>query len=465
MSSEKKTDGRKKIKKFLLLIPAAFLCIFFIFAGEFYSIKKRTENPQTPQKLSTEEQEELVQLLDRYYPQRNALLKKADYTLPSFTDEVAAQSAVLADFKTGTILYSKNPDLLIPPASMTKLVEMYVILEETEKGNISLDSIVPLPPECWAVNMPRDASLMFLAEGQKVTLKELLLGLAVASGNDASIAAADFVAGNMDEFVYRMNSVIRKLGLKETHFVESSGYSEENITTAQEFTSFARVYLQKFPFSIKDFHSQKMIAYPQEKNLPDYQKDSSKSQPVVQYNTNKLLNELEGCDGLKTGFITESGYNLALTAERNGRRLISVTMGGPGKGSAEGNFYRIKDGKALMEYGFSNFYNYVQQEDHVYTVPVPASPVQEVNLIPAFKEEFVFPVSARENLTIEKNIPYLIEGSVIKGEAYGSIIYKSGGKLLKEVPLVSDRNAEEKGIFRKAAAFILARKSGKTSRQ
>ena len=129
-----------------------------------------------------------------------------------------------------------------------------------------------------------------------VTLRELLLGLAIASGNDASIAVAKYVCGNMDSFVERMNQTVKKMGLVKTEFVESSGYSEKNITTAKEFAAFCRKYIERFPFAITEFHSQKVLRYPLAKNLPrESAQKNGDSQAVIQYNTNKLLGSLDGC--------------------------------------------------------------------------------------------------------------------------------------------------------------------------
>jgi D-alanyl-D-alanine carboxypeptidase (penicillin-binding protein 5/6) len=141
-----------------------------------------------------------------------------------------AKSAILVDTATGNILFEKNADAIIPPASMTKIALMYVVFQEIAAGNISLTDIVELPPESWWINAPPGSSLMFLEEGQIVTLEELLIGLSVASGNDAAIAVAYHVAGSVPEFCARMTQEMRKLGLQVTTFVEPSGYSEKNIT-------------------------------------------------------------------------------------------------------------------------------------------------------------------------------------------------------------------------------------------
>ena len=450
----------KKRQILRLSLPAIPAVLLLTFASLFYSARYRALNPKTPSPLSTKEEEDVNKIISETFFNKNSILFTPEYMNPKDAAGslfINAASAILADASTGTILFEKNADEIIPPASMTKLVEMYVVLEHTANGDVSLSDEVPLPKESWAVNLPKDASIMFLAQGQHVTLDELLLGLAVASGNDASIAIASYVSGSMNDFVYEMNSLIRKLGLTKTYFVESSGYSEENLTTAREFASFSKIYLEKFPFTIKNYHSKKLIEYPLEKNLPDAQKGRGDIQKITQYNTNKLLGVLPGCDGLKTGFITESGYNIALTAERNGMRLISVTMRGPGNGSKEGNLYRTQDGTALMEYGFYNFFDYKVSESQKkpLTVPLLGSKEKEIFLIPAVEDVLTFPSAAEKNITVEYEVPGVLYGKVCAGSQYGNLIFKSGETVLKTVPLIASKTSPEAGFLQRIIDFTV----------
>ena len=404
-------------------------------------------HPADPAPLSAQERQELEAALNKSYPERVDLVHPLPYKTTAPSLQIYAGSAVLIDAATGDVLFEKNADQKIPPASLTKLVEMYVVFEAVEAGEVALDDLVPLPPESWAVNLPADASIMFLEQGQRVTLRELLLGLAVASGNDASVAVAHYVAGSMDAFVERMNRAVASLGLSNTFFVESSGYSEQNCTTAREFAAFCREYVIRFPFALKEFHSQRTLEYPKSKNLPRGV-SREESPPVVQRNTNKLLGALEGCDGLKTGFIYESGYNIAVTAERDGARYISVTMRGPGTGSGEGNIYRVKDGTALMEFAFSTFYPYKASEVHEFTVAALCASKTSVKLVPALDEAFSVPFIAGGSpkeaagmVSVEVLLPDCVTGPFNAAQAAGEIRFSLNGTLLSTVPLVTDRSA------------------------
>lgn len=262
---------------------------------------------------------------------------------------ISARSAVVMDAASGALLFEKNPDQSIPPASLTKLVAMYTVMQAVERGEINLsDRIIP-PKESWAVNIPPGSSLMFLGKNQQVTVEELMLGMAVVSGNDAAVALAIHTAGSVAAFVQRMNEAVAALGLQNTHFEDANGLSEYNRTTACDFARFSAVYVRKYPEYLARFHSARELTYPQPHNMLKSQ--TSFRQPA----TNTLLDKLDGCDGIKTGFIYESGFNIALTAQRDGNRFIAVILGGAGKNMAEGKALREANGKILMEWAFSHF--------------------------------------------------------------------------------------------------------------
>ncbi|MBO7614053.1 MAG: D-alanyl-D-alanine carboxypeptidase, partial [Treponema sp.] len=244
----------------LALLVLAF-CAFTLFRAVSF------KNTQIARELTSLENESLENLLIGQYPEKYKYLKPLPYNIGKPQLDVWAKSAILIDVSNGNVLYEKNADLIIPPASMTKLFAMYVVEEEVAAGRLSYDQVIPLPPESWACNMPPHSSLMFLGKGQRVTLEELLLGLSICSGNDAAYALAYTVCGSMEEFVERMNRAARELGLKNTHFVESSGYSELNQTTAREMADFAATYLRRFPSSLHRFHSVLDFTYPKERNL------------------------------------------------------------------------------------------------------------------------------------------------------------------------------------------------------
>lgn len=451
MKQEFNNEKKRKFTFYLavssIIIPVAAVIIFFLWSSSYLDSSKVIP-------LNQSERQSLETLLNNTYPQnRNEKLKSLPYQTKSASLNVSSGAAILVDCSNGCILYEKNADEIIPPASLTKLFVMYVAFKEIRDGNLSLDEYVQPPESSWAINMPADSSLMFLGQGHKVTVDELLTGLAVASGNDAALALAYKISGSTKAFVDRMNYEVMALGLEKTHFVEPSGYSEKNVTTARELAEFCRIYINTFPESLEKYHSRTEISYPLQKNLPSWQQDKGDSFSVYQKNTNPLLGKMEGCDGLKTGFIYESGYNLALTAQRKNVRFLSVTMKGPGSGSKEGNFYRVKDGTLLMEWAFSSFKDYFPFE-HLppfFTVPVPAGKQKFVNLVPAWENAVTVPVFSENAAEVkaEVSVPRYIFGGTEKGKVYGQIQYKIGEIVLETVPLVADRNVEKSGIWGK----------------
>ena len=265
--------------------------------------------------------------------------------------EIVSRAAVLLDAATGTLLYAKNAHEEISPASLTKLMTMHLVLNEISAGRMALDDIILITKESWAINQPPRSSLMFLGPGQKVTLNELLLGLAVPSGNDAAIAAALAFTPTVADFVSLMNSEARRRGLVKTYFVEPSGISEYNMTTAAEYAFFCRYYLAMHPESTAAYHSVSEFSYPQAKNVANAFRDNP--QTITQSNRNGLLKTFPGVDGLKTGYIDEAGYNIAISAERNNTRFIALILGAPAVPG--GDRIRDDDGRRLLSWAFENF--------------------------------------------------------------------------------------------------------------
>ena len=459
-------------KKPLFAMEAALLLSFTVTVFvRAYTLRRPL--PQEP--LSQSQKQSLEAVLNQAYPERTAVLRPLPYPVNPAVLDVRARSAIAVNMQNGCVLYEKNADEIIPPASMTKLFVMYVVFEEIKKGTVSLKDTVPLPPESWACNMPPHSSLMFLGKNQIVTLEELLTGLAVCSGNDAAYAVADYICGGMDAFIGRMNAAAEKLGLTKTHFVESSGYSEKNTTTAREMAAFARHYVDTFPETLSLFHSRLSYTYPQEHNLAPEDRGKPRAQDfsqgipehitmgIYQKNTNPLLGTLDGCNGLKTGYIDESGYNLALTITRGSTCILSVTMGGPGNSVQEGNAGRIHDGTEIMEWAFAAFREYENPAlFREYSVPLVFAKTQRINLVPAYAPKTLsVPVTAAQNpsqaekeVEVSVELPESIKGRVTAGLEYGRITYSINGRILQTIPLVAERTEKKANAWLCAADFF-----------
>jgi len=280
-----------------------------------------------------------------------APLRSTESSDPAAPPALRAQSAILIEADTGATLYAKNPDERIPPASLTKLMTISIALREIENGTLSPSEVVAPASDAWASNMPPHSSLMFLGPDQKLTVDQLLKGLVVDSGNDAAVELADLIAGSVPSFVELMNQEAQRLGYQAMHFVDPAGISASNVVTAREYADFARRFVLDHPDALKDLFSIEKFTYPLAENLTD----DNHEKPVTQSNRNLLLGRYKGVDGLKTGYIHESGYNIAVTAKRDGMRLIAVILGIHSLDSADGVALRAAESTELLDYGFQTF--------------------------------------------------------------------------------------------------------------
>ncbi len=360
---------------------------------------------------------------------------------------INARSAVLMDNTTGAILFEKNSNLSIPPASMTKLMTLYIVYKNIEDGKLSKDELIHVGKNADFRSLPAHSSLMFLEEGQDVSLMDLMLGLAVPSGNDAAIAVAERVSGSVDSFVDQMNQTAEDLGLKSVHFEDASGLSKNNRVTAADFVRFCRIYIKTFPEALKELHSVASFTYPKEKNWKT--NGSSVYGPITQSNRNNLLSVYAPVDGLKTGYIDESGFNIAITAEQNGRRLIAVLLGGPGNNSSEGSLSRAVDGVSLLSYGFYYFTN-IKSEVPDITAPkiwkgkenTVELNIPEIPLITLPMKQAGF---LKFKIDIEKNLI----APVCKGAVLGKITQYADNEIISSYEITAAEDVSTGGFIKR----------------
>jgi len=361
--------------------------------------------------------------------------------------EVVSKSAVLIDAHTGALLYSKNPNEEIPPASLTKLMTMHLVMKEVGEGSASYDEIIPVTVESWAQSQPPRSSLMFLAPGQIVTLREIMLGLAVSSGNDAAVAAALRFATTMDDFAHLMTMEARRMGLLVTRFVEASGISEYNVTTAAEFAWFCRQYIELHPQSLEVFHSVPVFSYPLAHNVPAAFRDDPRT--ITQNNSNNFLNTFPGVDGLKTGYVDESGYNIALTAQRDGTRFISVTLG------ADSVRNRNADGTRLLSWAFDNFKTVRPVTGRIENARLWKGKENTAELELAHSPDFTSPVNRADTLVFEAIFDGPLIAPVSKGAITGYLVISDEYGELNRVPLLTACAYERGNIFKRIWHSIL----------
>ena len=312
-----------------------------------------------------------------------------------------AKSAIMIEASTGEILFQKNKDEKLAPASMTKMMSMLLIMEEIENGNLKWDEMITTSEKASSMG----GSQIFLKAGEKMTVEDLLKGVAIASGNDAVVALAERVSGSEEQFVKRMNTRAKDLGLKNTNFINATGLTADNhYSSAYDMSLIAKELVRHE--KILEFTS----------TYEDYLRKDTKS-PFWLVNTNRLVRFKEGVDGLKTGFTDEAGYCLTATMKKDNMRLITVVM------KEENTSKRSADTTKMLDYGF-NIYMVQTILDEKTTIEK-----KKVELGKTLTTEIV----PKENITIlnkksddQKNITYKtninkIIAPVKKGDKVGTI--------------------------------------------
>ena len=257
--------------------------------------------------------------------------------------ETTAGNALLLETETDTVLFAKNADETFPPASMAKMMTLYIAFEQVANGALSLDDTTRVSADTWRRWAGSEASLMFLGAGEEVTVHDLLMGVAVSSGNDAATVLAEMLAGTEEAFADWMNSKAEELGMVNTRFANSSGWpAPDQYTTTRDMAILAEHTIEDFPDLYRQFYPVRSFTYGVS---PD-------GKPITQSNRNPLLFTMEGADGLKTGHTRASGYALTASAERDGRRLILVIS------DTDSMRARARESEKLMSYGFRNFKTY-----------------------------------------------------------------------------------------------------------
>ncbi|MBN2657244.1 MAG: D-alanyl-D-alanine carboxypeptidase [Spirochaetales bacterium] len=359
--------------------------------------------------------------------------------------ELVAESAVLYDFSTGRILFDKNGEVSIPPASMTKLVTLYLGWQYLQKGG-SPDEPVEITSTGSSFSRPPGSSLMLLEEGQNVSFLRVMTGLAVASGNDAAYALAEHISGKPEVFVDRMNALVSSLGYKNMHFVDPDGWSAENRVTALDYAGFSADYIKAFPDALKEVHSVKTFVYPEAANLPAV--GARIVTPREKDNTNKLLGRVEGVDGLKTGYIDESGFNFTATAKRGITRFIAVIMGIKDVPYLQGIELRADEAAELLEYGFRNYKTIDPDAPQLEPVFLWEGKADEIAVNMIGDPIFTLSVDEMTSFSREIDIPAELTAPLPEGAVVGEVRYRTADGVLASFPLVTDGAAEKGNIFK-----------------
>lgn len=341
----------------------------------------------------------------------------------------SARSAILLDADTGTIIYEKNSHDKLPPASITKVMTMLLTMEAIDEGQLKWTDKVRTSE--YAASM--GGSQIFLEPGEEMTVDEMLKGIAMASGNDASVAMAEKIAGSEEGFVKMMNEKAAELGMKDTHFVNCNGLPAENhYTSAHDIAVMSRELLKydqitKYTGAYQDY----------------LRKDSEK--PFWLVNTNKLVRFYTGADGLKTGYTSEAKFCLSATAKRDGLRAVAVVMGAPDTKTRNNEVSR------MFDYAFSQYtMHFIYKPGEVLgIVKVQKGNVPEIS-IQAEKDYSVLVKKGVKNPDIRHEIQLdpNVKAPVAAGQVIGKLSVYQGEQLVKEFELTSPVEVEKAGFWK-----------------
>jgi len=335
-----------------------------------------------------------------------------------------AKGYILLDVNSGKVIAEQNADNRLAPASLTKLMTMYVISSALKSGTIHLDDKVRISQKAWQTG----GSRMFVKVNDEVPVRDLIQGIVVASGNDASVAMAEYLGGTEEAFAGLMNDQAKSIGMNNSHFVDSNGLPNANhYTTARDLALLAQAIIKNYPEDYR-LYSQKWFIY----------------NNIKQPNRNRLLWRFPYADGLKTGHTDEAGYCLVSSAAKNGTRLVGVIMGAPNDAS------RTEDSIRLLTYGFRFF------ETHkIYNAAAALTQARvwkgTQKEIPLGLNEDLYvtlPAGQYKNLQVSIQLNEPLKAPIIKGQSYGTLNIMLNNQILTSKPLIALNDIPKGGIWR-----------------
>ncbi|OOC47814.1 MULTISPECIES: D-alanyl-D-alanine carboxypeptidase family protein [Thioalkalivibrio] len=355
--------------------------------------------------------------------------------IPRPPSDVTAGSYALMDFDSGLMLASREPQVEREPASLTKVMTAYVVFGEITEGRMALDDMVTVSERAWRTGMT-GASRMFIEVGEEVAVEDLLRGMIVQSGNDASTALAEHVAGSEGAFVDMMNSQARELGMRQSYFANPHGLpsEESQYTTAQDMVLLARALIRDFP-DLYGYYSERSFEY----------------NDISQSNRNMLLWRDSGFDGLKTGWTSSAGYNLVSSAKRNDRRLVAAVMGIEAADHQQGGTRRANESQALVNWGmrFTATRKLFEGAHELGTPRVYRGADTEVAV--GLAEDFwvMVPPGREDDLDASMEVHQPLEAPLAAGDPVGEVVVRLDGEVIRTQPLVALHTVEQGGLVRR----------------
>ncbi|MCG2580531.1 MAG: D-alanyl-D-alanine carboxypeptidase [Marinobacter sp.] len=339
--------------------------------------------------------------------------------------QVAASSYILMDPLSGRVLMNENSNERLPPASLTKMMTAYIVERELDEGRLSMSDMVPISVNAWRT----EGSRTFVQEGTEVSVEDLLKGVIIQSGNDASVALAEFVAGSEGAFVDIMNQQAQLLGMNDTHFENATGLpSPDHFSTAHDLALLAMAIINDYP-----------------ENYPLYAEKHFTYNNIRQPNRNSLLWRDDSVDGLKTGHTEEAGYCLVASAKRNGTRLIAVVMGTDSTGA------RAQEVQKMLNYGF----RYYESEtlfgagQELIKARIWGGRDDELSVGVTEEVNVTIPRGSRDSLESTVDLDSVIKAPIKVGDELGRVQVKLGDDVIVDQPVLALSDVPEGGLFKR----------------
>ncbi|MDA9105172.1 D-alanyl-D-alanine carboxypeptidase [Candidatus Pelagibacter sp.] len=345
--------------------------------------------------------------------------------------DIKARTAILQDYLSGEILFEKDADKSIYPASMTKIMTTIIAFDLIRSGDLNLDEKFLVSENAWRLSSAGYSS-MFIMVGDEVSVENLLKGIIIASGNDACVALAEGIAGTEDEFAVMMTAKAKELGMDNTNFANSSGINNtENVSTVRDIMLMSRYLIKEFPEEYKYFAEK------------EFTWDRTGGDPITQGNRNPLLYKSLGADGIKTGYLAVEKYSLASSVERNGRRLIAVGSGFNTKND------RSRESAKLLTWGLTNF--------DLVEITKANIPIEDIDVWLGKKDTVktyikndiykTIPKAKKRLLKVSLNYNGPIQAPIKKDDILGKLKLTFNGELIEEYDLLAYENVKKLNIF------------------
>ena len=345
--------------------------------------------------------------------------------------DVKARTAILQDYLSGEILFEKDADKSIYPASMTKIMTAIIAFDLIRSGDLNLDEKFLVSENAWRLSSAGYSS-MFIMVGDEVSVENLLKGIIIASGNDACVALAEGIAGTEDEFAVMMTAKAKEIGMNNTNFANSSGINDtENLSTVRDIMLMSNYLIKEFPEEYKYFAEK------------EFTWDRTGGDPITQGNRNPLLYKSLGADGIKTGYLAVEKYSLASSVERNGRRLIAVGSGFNTKND------RSRESAKLLTWGLTNF--------DLVEITKANTPIEDIDVWLGKKDTVktyikndiykTIPKAKKRLLKVSLNYNGPIQAPIKKDDILGKLKLIFDGELIEEYDLLAYEDVKKLNVF------------------